>query len=53
MGQITGPLNPTGHPPTYRLPRYIGTGIVSGDANIRWTLVAGTGGATGDEYYDS
>jgi hypothetical protein len=22
MGQITGPLNLTGHPPTYRLPRY-------------------------------
>jgi hypothetical protein len=25
MGQITGPLNLTGHPPTYRLPRYIHT----------------------------
>ena len=21
MGQITGPLNPTGHPPTYGIPR--------------------------------
>ena len=23
MGQITGPLNPTGHPPTYGIPRYL------------------------------